>query len=483
MKNKKKFLKFTAFGFTLIELLGVLIILAVIALITFPIIDKILLNAKEEAYERQKYNLIEAARLYITNRADYTENNGSISFDTLINEGFLKAGEILDPRDSSKKMPGCVIYNWSDKKNQYIFEYSENCVIATASSCFTYKDTSIIESFDINYDACMTYFTNLDTYSQEDTESFCKGGYAESWGSFWNLEIEIALGYVDTQELKNNNVISNVVESKGLEITGYDSKCGGKSVIVPKNIDGEYVISIGEDAFYDSQLTSVTISDSVKTIGDYAFAKNKLASVIIPNSVKTVGDYAFESNQLTSAIIGNRVAEIGDYAFARNQLTSVTIPNSVTIIEEDAFAYNELTSVTIPNSVITIQYAAFNSNQLQDNDAFIYARNIDGSINENIIVSYGGAKRDNVIIPDGATTIEYGAFAENQLTSVTIPNSVITIGAGAFYKSSYCNSNLTSIVNKTGRNFNWGLIINNSSGYNFETGTVVNSYGNVEITK
>ncbi len=626
MKNKKKFLKFTAFGFTLIELLGVLIILAVIALITFPIIDKILLNAKEKAYERQKDNLVEAARLYVTNRADYTEITGTISFNTLINEGFLEASEILDPRDSSKKMPGCITYNWSDKKNQYIFEYSENCAVTTAASCFKYEKTNIVDSFIINYDACMTYFTDLEWYSQEDRETYCKGGYAEDSGSFWTLKIDIALGEVDVQELKNNNVISNVVESEGVEITGYDNICGGKSVIVPKNIDGEPIVSIGERAFItgdnktdsfindinmsnatelkiiksysfpannivnvelplnleyigdsafagnqltsitipssvtylgkdafrqnqiqkidippnlnflqsgvfaDNQLTNVTIPDNIIGIGSYAFAFNQLTNVTIPDSVIGIGSYAFASNQLTNVIIPDSVITIGDGSFGENELTSIIIPNSVTTIGTTAFAVNQLTSITIPNSVVYMGYATFNDNQLSDEQAFIYLRNADGTEDKSTIISYGGSKRDNLIIPNNITTIEMGAFVGNQLTSVTIPNSVTKIGSGAFnnnqltniiipnsvteigslafafnqltnvtipnsvtkigsyafQKALFSNPNLTTITNQTGKAFDWGQIVNgdyNETEYNFETGTVVNSAGNVEIVK
>ena len=116
MKKKK--------GFTLIELLGVLILLAVIALITFPIIDKVLSNAKNEAYERQKDSIIEAARMYVTINGVYSTSTKQLSFQTLIDSGYLKEGEILDPRDSSKEMPGCIVYNWNESKNQYIFEYS-----------------------------------------------------------------------------------------------------------------------------------------------------------------------------------------------------------------------------------------------------------------------------------------------------------------------------------------------------------------------
>ena len=64
---------------------------------------------------------------------------------------------------------------------------------------------------------------------------------------------------------------------------------------------------------------------------------------------------------------------------------------------------------------------------------------------------------------------------------MTIPNSVTSIGYKAFLKNVSSNLNLTKIINKTGKSFDWGYIVNNSSGYNFVTGTVVNSNGNVEV--
>ena len=88
----------------------------------------------------------------------------------------------------------------------------------------------------------------------------------------------------------------------------------------------------------------------------------------------------------------------------------------------------------------------------------------------------------SVTIPNSVTSIGVGAFSQNGLTGVTIGNSVTNIGQDAFYKDSTSNSNLTSIVNKTGRTFDWGSIINGSSGYNFVTGTVVNAVGNVSVT-
>ena len=92
----------------------------------------------------------------------------------------------------------------------------------------------------------------------------------------------------------------------------------------------------------------------------------------------------------------------------------------------------------------------------------------------------------DVVIPsniNGKQVVSIGntAFCFNKLTSVTIPSSVTSIGSSAFLKKDSSNPNLTKIINKTGKSFDWGDIVNNSSGYNFVTGTVVTSNGNVEV--
>jgi TolB-like protein len=143
-----------------------------------------------------------------------------------------------------------------------------------------------------------------------------------------------------------------------------DYKGTGKDVVIPAKIIRRPVTSIGERAFSENQLTSVTIPDSVTSIGDYAFNGNDLTSVTIPDSVTSIGDSAFSGNDLTSVIIPDSVTSIGDYAFSYNKLTSVTIPDSVTSIRDYAFQRNQLTSVIIPDSVTSIGNYAFYDNDL-----------------------------------------------------------------------------------------------------------------------
>lgn len=189
-----------------------------------------------------------------------------------------------------------------------------------------------------------------------------------------------------------------------VEITGYQGT--GGDIVIPSEIEGKPVTSIGYSAFYFKNLTSIIIPDSVISIGNSAFKNNQLTSVIIPDSVTSIGNSAFRFNKLTSVTIPESVISIGDNAFEFNSLESIDIPNSVTSIGDSAFSTNKLTSVTIPNSITSIGNYVFWQNQLT-----------------------------SVTIPDSVTSIGERAFRYNRLTSITVPNSVTFIGADAFYRN------------------------------------------------
>jgi hypothetical protein len=215
---------------------------------------------------------------------------------------------------------------------------------------------------------------------------------------------------------------------------------------------GKGLASIGDYAFMSNQLTSAIIPIKVTTIGNSVFANNQLTSVTIPNSVTSIGEEAFTNNQLTTVTIPDSVTSIGKYAFSRNQLTSITIPNSVTSIEVGVFSNNQLTNINIPDSITTIGTQAFKNNQLTyvtipnsvteiGGDAFTenpLAGDLEFSISNMkiTITKYKGNLKD-VKIPEtiiGLPVISIGnrAFYNIKLTSITIPNSVVTIGERAF---------------------------------------------------
>ena len=263
---------------------------------------------------------------------------------------------------------------------------------------------------------------------------------------------------------KSDIVIDNYIDGYKVTAIGnsaFESCSNLTSVTIPDS-----VTTIGLSAFRScSNLTSVTIGDSVATIGMSAFWYcSNLTSITIPDSVNTIGNYSFyHCFNLTSVTIGNSVTTIGDCAFDSCKFASVTIPASVNTIGDSAFAYcDNLTSVTIPNSVTSIGEGVFAScyklaSIIVDKNHTAY-QSINGNLyskDGTVLIAYATGKADTgFAIPDSVTAIGGGAFYGcRNLTSVTIPDSVATIGNSAFWACSSLRSvtipnSVTTIGNK-----------------------------------
>ena len=100
----------------------------------------------------------------------------------------------------------------------------------------------------------------------------------------------------------------------------------GSVLVIPDAHNGEPVLGVGAWAFSDTQLSGVSIPNSVTSIGYGAFSFNMFTAIVIPDNVTSIGGSAFANNRLDNVTIGNGVTDIGPGAFANNQLASVTIP-------------------------------------------------------------------------------------------------------------------------------------------------------------
>ena len=104
---------------------------------------------------------------------------------------------------------------------------------------------------------------------------------------------------------------------------------------------GIAVTSIGVNSVhYCSNLTSVTIPNSVTSIGDGAFKVSGLTSIIIPDSVTFLGQNIFnECTNLITVTIGKGITSFPRRTFRKcSGLTNITIPNNVTSINENVFS-------------------------------------------------------------------------------------------------------------------------------------------------
>ena len=134
---------------------------------------------------------------------------------------------------------------------------------------------------------------------------------------------------------------------------------------------------------------------------------------------------------IENLVVPDGVTSIGDWTFAGCGLTSVTIPDSVTSIGESAFTNcSSLTKVNISDISAWCNIAFYNrySNPLY--------------CGHNLYIN--GELVENLVIPDGVTSIGKWAFAGCGLISVTIPDYVTSIDKYAFFKCTSLNKITTS---------------------------------------
>lgn len=134
-------------------------------------------------------------------------------------------------------------------------------------------------------------------------------------------------------------------------------------VVIPSKINGVPVETIGNTAFQNSAVTSVTIPDSVTAIYSGAFANcSQLTNISIPNSVTFIGFSTFEHcTSLKSITLPSSLNSISEALFfGCSQLTTIHIPDSVPSIQSYAFYHCEnLETIRIPVSVTSIGNNAF----------------------------------------------------------------------------------------------------------------------------
>ena len=204
-------------------------------------------------------------------------------------------------------------------------------------------------------------------------------------------------------------------------ISGYDNEKG-------EWVYSRYTIHLKDSVGYE--ISEYIIPDGVTTIGEATFRGCVgLTSITIPNSMTSIGKEAFKGcSNLASVKMGKKVSitSIGDYAFYDcASLSSITLPKKLESIGNYAFSGDDiwkysgdkylpvvpLTSITIPGSVKTI-----------GNSAFRACRDLALVNFENVEEGEEG----------GLTSIGDEAFWGCALTSVTLPNTVTTIGSKAF---------------------------------------------------
>ena len=192
---------------------------------------------------------------------------------------------------------------------------------------------------------------------------------------------------VDCGEIQGSKGLSYVLSDSGeYYIVDGKGSCWDKELFIPNQYEGKPVKEIAAEAFRNNQrLQSVSIGSAVEKIGDYAFYWNEnLTSLTFYSALKEVGTGAFN---------GCTALEKVDYQGALADWCGVTF--------------------------------AEESNPLE------YAKNLSFK---------GEIPKGEVVIPSGVTAIPAYTFRNAEVTSFSIPDSVISIGVDAFANTAFYNN-------------------------------------------
>ena len=202
-------------------------------------------------------------------------------------------------------------------------------------------------------------------------------------------------------------------------------------------------------------LTNLTISGNNVILGDNAFAECISLSNITLNNVQIIGERCFYAcENLTSIVLSESLTNIENSAFCSSGLKSIALPDSVTTVGDYAFsACTDLTSVTLSKNITNFGNSVFyNCPKLTEiynlpecilNETLceqLYVEKLDSGNRE-------FAPLKSISIADGATRIGVNCFKRfTDLTNITIPESVVTVGQGAFDNTAWYNNQPDGVV-------------------------------------
>lgn len=257
---------------------------------------------------------------------------------------------------------------------------------------------------------------------------------------------------------------------------------------------------IGKCAFAGADISTVEIPSSVEIIEESAFEGcTGKTSLALHKGLNTIGNRAFANVALTDISFGTDSAlkQIGDEAFSGATIKQLSIPSTVKTIGRNAFASAHLEKLTFETRIEkghrvydlqNIGDMAFNNSlslQRLVAPAGVIAK-IKGSVADAQNIEIVGeddieagllakTRVSSLSIGEGVKKIGDRAFEGLEITSLTIPASVLEIGVGAFW---HCPIETLAVAEG-----NTEYFVKNNCLIDKTTHTLVAAFGNGTISK
>ena len=274
------------------------------------------------------------------------------------------------------------------------------------------------------YDSGETELLERDQYTIEDiTFDLTQDGFYDVH-VYYTEKGKTVMGNV-IAEVSTDALFTYVVQNGKAVITGYLGN--SDTVVFPKTIKGYEVTAVGNGSVISGirNVTTVVISDGVKTIGRAAFKDlSNLTNVTIGNGITSISAYAF----YRCSGITNITMPVSSYPNSSTTFSGCTNINFVTLTKGMGWAKDYVPG----SSLESPKYTPWGQSSQNANGITVV---IEDGVQEigDYTFSACAALTGELVIPDSVETIGQGAFASgNKLTSVTIGSGITSIGDSAF---------------------------------------------------
>ena len=428
MKQKK--------GFTLVELLAVIVILAVILIIAMPKISDVIKNSKESSLETTaKLIASQAEKKYTENQV--LDNSSTIKCSDVVkinNTDYESCNITFDSKGNAKvtivgkgKFEGLQVVDGTKDSAK---ASAKKDIVETAAKYFSYEEAEVVKTTTISsvevedVNKCTSYFQPLGI-TEEQATTLCTGGSITVDGVTASLKGVVTGGMPSTD-----------YETAGLKVETVDIIIENVEV-KDENKCKSYVQSHGNsEADATSFCTGNALSNGytiqkVVVLGYIPLMDYETAGLNVtyrpyePNSSIKITGYNIEGGTdvvIPSQIDGKTVVAIADYAFT---------------------TFGVIPTLTAYNNDYKVSLLSYNSNNNYVIKSLAEQMKIEGLgitsvIIPNTVISIGTSafednKLTNVTIPSSVTLIAGFAFAYNKITSITFPDTLITLGCNVFY--------------------------------------------------
>lgn len=164
---------------------------------------------------------------------------------------------------------------------------------------------------------------------------------------------------------------------------------------------------------------------------------DKCRTLVIPEGIDTIDEEAFKGNEtIVSVHFPNSLRIIGSCAFADcSRIKKISLNDELEEIEYDAFRGTSLKEIKIPYKVKEIQASAFScdikvdtlNRNFCDLDGILFDKN-----KQNLIIYPSNKSAKVYEVPIGVSMIDYFAFEDSCLQSISLPESVKILGTNIF---------------------------------------------------